>query len=240
MLDEAALIQQLIEAQRAGAQSVDAAALVGVDRAVAYRVQQAVMAGLGEQPGMLKTWTMNGDAAAAPIYAGRVGASGNLKLAAGPLAGFEVEIGFVLARDVPPGSDAATLEAAIGRRFMGMEICGTRFRDRSKADFETGLADNMSAHGYAIGAADWTGGDPVGQPVLLTYNGTTIFEGPGKHSFGTILNSLHAYAALAEQPYPLRAGTVVTTGSLCGLVPASGPGRAVAALGGQTVEVELV
>ena len=37
----------------------------------------------------------------------------------------------------------------------------------------------------------------------------------------------------------LKAGTLITTGSLCGLVPTNGPGKGVARMGGHTVEVQL-
>ena len=39
--------------------------------------------------------------------------------------------------------------------------------------------------------------------------------------------------------YPLKAGTVITTGSLCGLVPISGTGRVEAVLGNHTVAFSL-
>jgi hypothetical protein len=63
---------------------------------------------------------------------------------------------------------------------------------------------------------------------------------PPARPFGGVLNSLIAYAAGRHLPYPLIAGTIVTTGSLCCLVPVGGTGRAEARMGGHRVEVELI
>ena len=137
-------------------------------------------------------------------------------------------------------ADEAAIIEAIDHYFVGIEVCGTRFADRKLAGVQAGLADNMSAFGYAIDPSDWEHGQNLdGLNIELTFNGETIWNKPPKHGFGTVLASLVAYAALLEQPYPLKAGTIVTTGSLCGLVPTNGPGKGVAKMGGHTVEVEL-
>jgi 2-keto-4-pentenoate hydratase len=241
MSTEAELVQQLTEAQRSGTQPVDATALAGVDRAAVYRFQQSVMAALGEHAGMYKVWTnAEGDAAIAPIYASRIGDSGAVKVPSATVTGLEVEVGVVLSRDLPAGSDRRAVDASLGRFFMGIEICGTRVADRSKASLEGGFADNMSAFGYAFDTRDWEHGAAAdGKEIILTFKGAPIWAGPARHGFGGVLNAVYAYAALPRQPYPLTAGTILTTGSLCGLVPTKGPGRGVARMGGHTVEVEL-
>jgi 2-keto-4-pentenoate hydratase len=241
MTTESELIRQLADAQRAATPVVDASAAAGLERAAAYRVQTGFFAALGERAGMYKVWTDGkGDAALAPIPASRIVNSGGRLPAAG-MAGLEVEIAVELARDLPAGADRATVDAAIGRYVMGIEVCASRYADRSAASFDVGLADSMSAYGYVIGAGDWQHGpDADGREIVLTVAGTQVWRGPAKHGFGGVLNAVYAYAALAAPPYPLRAGTLVTTGSLCGLVPATGPGKAVATLGGHSVDVELV
>jgi 2-keto-4-pentenoate hydratase len=238
---ETDLVQQLVAAQRASSRSVDQDAFAAVDRAAAYRIQIATMQALGMTPAMFKAAVApDGSGAIAPIFAGRVGDSGKLKLSAASVTGLEVEVGVVLSRDLPPGSDRAAVEAAIGRYFAGVEICGTRFLDRPKATYDGGLADMMSAFGYVIDPGDWEHGvDLTGIDIDLEFNGTTIYGAPAKAPFGGVLESVVAYAALKSQPYPLAAGTILTTGSMCGLVPTTGPGKAVARLGGHTVEVEL-
>ena len=76
--------------------------------------------------------------------------------------------------------------------------------------------------------------------VSLEFNGKQIHAGPARHSFGTVLASFVAYARAQYSAYPLRAGTIVTTGSLCGLVPVSGPGHAVARFGNHEVILDLI
>ena len=55
-----------------------------------------------------------------------------------------------------------------------------------------------------------------------------------------MLASLAAYADSQLPAHPLRAGTIVTTGSMCGLVPTSGTGHVVATLGDQRIEFDIV
>lgn len=241
MTTETDLARQLADAQRSGSRSVDQGALASIDRAAAYRIQLATMAALNETPGMFKLAVASvGNGAIAPIYASRVGNSGTLKLKSASVTGLEVEVGVVLGRDLPPGSNRAAVEAAVGRYYMGIEICGTRYADRTKAVYDAGLADNMSAFGYAIEPADWERkADLDGLTVDLSFAGKSIYSATAKHGFGGVLEPVVAYAKLSQQPYPLKAGAILTTGSLCGLVATSGPGLGVAKLGGHTVEVEL-
>lgn len=241
MTTETDLVQQLVAAQRASSRSVDQDAFAAVDRAAAYRIQAATMEALGTSPAMFKVAVAaDGTGTIAPIFAGRVGDSGKLKLSSASVTGLEVEVGVVLARDLPPGSERAAVEAAIGRYYMGIEICGTRYVDRKKATYDGTLADSLSAFGYVIDPASWErGADLTGVEVELAFDGATLFSGPAKNPFGGVLDSLIAYARLAPQPYPLTAGTIVTTGTLCGLVAVPGAGKAVARMGGHTVEVEL-
>lgn len=242
MLSEATLIQQLVEAQRAGTSSVDAVAYSTLDREAAYRVQHGVMVALGERPGMYKTAVApDGAGAIAPIYASRVGQSGSFQLPLANIIGLEVEVGVVLAKDVPNGTDDIDLVEAISHYFVGLEVCGTRYIDRSKAGFDGGLADSMAAYGYVINPAEREpGADLDNFDVTVEFNGQQIYAAPAKHGFGTVLASLVAYAKAQRPEYPLKAGTIITTGSVCGLVPTSGTGHAVAVLGNHRVEFDIV
>ena len=242
MTIESDAVAQLAAAYRAGTRSVDQASLAGIDRATAYRIQADTMAAVGERAGAYKiAVAADGTGAIAPIYSAHVGNSGELKLEAARTLGLEVEIGMVLAKDLPAGSDRSAVEAAIGRYFLGIEICGTRFVDRDGASFDAGLDDTMSGYGYAIGTVDWTRGTDIDGPEVILKRGTeVIHQATQKHSFGGILEALIAYAAMPEQPYKLTAGTVVTTGSLCGLVRNNAPGPVSAEFAGQTVTLELI
>jgi 2-keto-4-pentenoate hydratase len=76
--------------------------------------------------------------------------------------------------------------------------------------------------------------------VTLEFAGRQIYSAPARHGFGTVLASLAAYAKTQLPRLPLKAGTMITTGSLCGLVLTEGPGHAVARLGDDVVEFDLV
>ena len=244
MRTEADLIQQLVAAHRASQSTVDATLLSDVDIAAAYRIQAGVLAGLGETPALIKTAVQaDGVGVAAPIFASHFGQSGDFQLSRATVTGLEVEVGLVLGADLSAetakADDAAIIET-IDHYFVGIEVCGTRYRDRLAASVQAGLADNMSSYGYVINPAEReSGADIDGFDVQLSLDGVQLHSGSARHSFGTVLNSFIAYAKNQVPAYPLKAGTIITTGSLCGLVPVSGNGRVKAVLGHHTVEFTL-
>jgi 2-keto-4-pentenoate hydratase len=242
MTSQATLIQQLVDAQRSGTRPVDATAYSTLDRETAYTIQHGVMVALGEKPGMYKTAVApDGLGVVAPIFASRVGQSGALKLPLANIIGLEVEVGVVLAKDVPNDTGDIDLVEAIDHYFVGMEVCGSRFVDRSLAGFNGGLADSTSAYGYVINPVEREpGADLDNFDVTLEFGGKQICSAPAKHGFGSVLASLVAYAKAQRPEYPLKAGMIITTGSLCGLVPTSGTGHAVATLGSHKVECDIV
>jgi 2-keto-4-pentenoate hydratase len=244
MTTEADLIQQLVAAQRAGQSNVDAARFADIDRAAAYRIQAGVLAALGETPALIKTAIQpDGTGIAAPIFASRFGRSGDLALSRATVTGLEVEVGLVLGADISvetARADEAAIVEAIDHYFVGIEVCGTRYRDRLAASVQAGLADNMSSYGYVINPAERESGADIDNfDVELLLDGIQLHAGPARHSFGTVLNSFVAYARAQVPAYPLKAGTIITTGSLCGLVPVAAAGRVKAVLGSHTVEFTL-
>ena len=242
MRTTAELIRLLSDAQRTGRRSVDATALDGLDRPAAYRIMLATQSGLGETTGMLKTAVLaDGFGAAAPIYASRVGRSASYAVPADRVLGLEVEVGIVLARDIPVDdhSNEAAIAAAVDHYFVGVEVVGTRYADRSKAGPVVGLADNMSAYGYVIGANYERGTNVDGQMVTIERAGQQIYAAPAKHGFGSVLASVAAYARVQQPGLLLTAGTVITTGSLCGMVLSSGAGHVVARLGDIAIEFDI-
>ena len=242
MPTETDLISQLADAQRRGVHPVDATPYAALDREAAYRVQVGVMQALGAKPGMLKTGLhSDGVGVVAPIFADHVGQTGSFQLPVANVIGLELEVGLVLGADVLEGTDDIDLVDAIDHYFVGIEICGTRYSDRSKAGLNGGLADSMSALGYVIDPTHRSSGADVHNfDVHLEFAGAKIYSAEAKHGFGTVLNSFMTYAKAQRPEYPLRAGTIITTGSLCGLVPTSGTGRVVGRLGSHTVEFDIV
>ena len=202
------------------------------------------MSALNETPALLKTpVTPDGLGACAPIYRSRVGTSGAFQLSSPTITGLEVEVGLVLASDLSAETanrDEIEIIEAISHYFVGIEVCGTRYADRSLAGVNGGLADNASAYGYVIDPTHRdAGADIENYDVHLEFAGKEIWSAPGKHSFGTVLNSFIAYAKNQNPAFPLKAGTVVTTGSLCGLVPISGTGHVIGRLGNHAVSFDI-
>jgi 2-keto-4-pentenoate hydratase len=244
MATETELISLLVAAQRASQSNVDATLFGHIDRAAAYRIQAGVLAALNEKPALIKTAIQpDGVGIAAPIFASRFGQSGSFSLSRATVTGLEVEVGLVLGSDLSvetANADEAAIVEAIDHYFVGIEVCGTRFVDRKLASVQAGFADNMSSYGYVINPTERdTGADIDSFDVQLSLDGVQIHSAPAKHSFGTVLNSFIAYAKAQVPAYPLKAGTVITTGSLCGLVPVSGTGRVKAVLGNHAVEFTL-
>lgn len=240
-MPESELIDLLARAQRGGTNSVDATQYAQLDRPAAYRVQTGVMAALGQGVGMLKTAIhADGVGVVAPIYADRVGPAGSLRLASVNVVGLEVEVGLVLGRTLPGAASEAEVRAAVDHYFLGVEICGSRFADRKAAGPNGGLADNMSALAYAIGPRRASADEIDGLTVRIALDDRELYAADAKHGFGTVLASLVAYSASQQPAYPLTAGTIITTGSMCGLVATSGPGHVLASFGGQSLEFDLV
>lgn len=238
MTNEAELIRLLANAESTGTHTVDPVPYAALDRAAAYRIQTGVLTATGAAVGMLKTGIFADKAGVvAPIVAARVGHAPDFKMPSANLLGLEVEVGMVLKRDVASSAD---LPDAIDHYFTGVEICGSRFTDRALAGPVGGLADAMSALGYAIGAPRALGDKIDGLGITLDFAGTRIWDAPAVHGFATVLASLVAYADNQHEAYRLRAGTIITTGSMCGMVLVSGPGHVVATLGDDRVEFDIV
>ena len=237
-MTEAEMIAALADGQRHGTHTVDGAPFAALDRASAYRVQSAVLTSSGGELGMLKTAVQSdGVGVAAPIYRANVGRSG-FRLPVANVLGLEVEVGLVLGKDVGPHTDIAS---AVDHYFTGIEIVGSRFVDRKAAGVSGQLADNMSGLGYVIGTEPRPLKDRIeGLTVTLEFAGSQIYSAPAVHGFGSVLASVTAYARAQRPELPLKAGTIITTGSLCGLVLTSGTGHAVARLGDDLVEFDLV
>ena len=239
LMSEAELIALLADAQRNGTHTIDPTLFAGIDRAAAYRVQTGVTAALGWTVGMLKTAIhSDGIGAAGSIYAQHVGRSG-FRLPVANVLGLELEVGVVLGKDIPAGT--TDVAPYVDHYFTGIEIVGSRFTDRSKAGPNGGMADNFSSLCYVIGTEPRPLRDSLdGLTVTLEFAGSQIWAAPARHGFGTVLASVAAYAASPDRVYPLTAGTIITTGSLCGLVPTTGPGHVVGRLGNDRVEFDLV
>jgi 2-keto-4-pentenoate hydratase len=191
-------------------------------------VQMAVMQRLGETaPASKVAINPEGHPVMAPMFGSRVVKSG-ATLPRGDAIGIEVEIALRLGADITPGMDVRT---AIDAYFVGIELIGTRLQNRREAGLGALLGDNLINSAYVVGA-EWPHGSNIEFPVVITIDGQTAYDAPAVNPFGTVFAALEAYA---REPFDrhgaLKAGHLITTGTLCGMVPIPGPCSISARLG---------
>jgi 2-keto-4-pentenoate hydratase len=162
----------------------------------------------------------------APLYAHLVHANGaSFPVRKSGLWGVEPEIGVRLRSDLPPRAGSAytreEVAEAIGSVFAGIEIVASRLIDFKAAAYPAFLADNIGNAGYVVGreVEDWRGLDLSQLHATLTVDGETVLDAVGGHPYGDPLAPLLNYAnAQCDGLGGLKAGQIITTGSLCGLV----------------------
>lgn len=172
-------------------------------------------------------WLAPGD-----VYDGAIGAE--LRV--------EIEIALRLAKDVPmrpnqPYSRAELL-AHCDKAYLGIEIVESRLANWQGVPFALWLADALGHGGYYLGQElDMKVLDEVaGLTCFISLNGVTIYDQPAVHANGDPVAPFLAWANRKDELMGgLRAGQIVTTGSLCGGVLSPGKGEIVtklASLGG--------
>lgn len=211
------------------------------DTADAYRIQAEVAQVLGTGAAGWKTGfapTPERTPMAGPIFAcDMVKNGGSYALAAGEEVKVEVELAIRLGRDLPPGPtySVADILAATAEMLVGIELVGTRYAEPDAAPFAARLADNFNNAFYVTGEGrtDFAALARVGLPCRLWIDGTLVADHPGVHPDGDPLAPVAAWAcAQADRLGGLRAGQIITTGSLNQPVPLSGPARIEAELEG--------
>lgn len=238
------LATRLVALRRSNAAPATAdPAQVPADFAAAYSVQAEVLQELGEQVGGWKVGIApDGTPFGAPMFASGLLASGT-SLPLGPYLVIEMEIGVRLARDLAPGEHAreAILDA-VDEVIVGLELLRGRLGEPPAAPFNAFLADNGANLGYVVGAASRSvrSLDLGALPCRLTLDGEVVHEAVGGHPQNDPLSPIRTF--LARWPAAmggLRAGQVVTTGSLNKPVRLTRPARVVAQIEGLG-RVELV
>ena len=148
----------------------------------------------------------------------------------------EVEIAVRLGRDLAPGPQTrASVLDAIESMSVGVELVRTRLAAGFDAPFLTFLADNLGNAGYVIGRDNHLWHEPglAARTCILRVDGKVIYAKPALHPLGDPIAPLLAYAASQQGALGgLRAGQIVTTGSVCGLIPVPAPGTLLAEIEG--------
>jgi len=161
----------------------------------------------------------------APIYAPSIVWSSPYAIpGVGAQARIEPEIALVMGRDLAPRatpySDDEVRAAVKEARFV-LEIIGTRYADPSTVTFPELLADNVANLGLFVGPVL---GDPWSRtldtfPLVVRSPQGDVATREGKHPDGHPLRALAWFANwLASHGQTLKAGTIVTTGSYCGIL----------------------
>jgi len=219
-------------------------ALVPPDHAAAMAVQAEVTGALGESVGGWKVG-IGGDGIpfAAPLYSSALIAS-PARVPLGDYVLIEMEIAFRLQRDLPPGDYARdAILAACDQVIAGIEVLRGRFGEPPAAPFLAFLADNGANLAYVTGSA--TGAlrtlDLTALPCRLTIGSELVQEKIGGHPQGDPIEPIRRYLAQSNDRLGgLRAGHVVTTGSLNKPVRVAAPARVevdIAGIGRATLEL---
>ncbi len=209
------------------------------DLAEAAEVQAAVARRLDARVvGWKVGYTPEGIPVAAPIFDRFLKPSGaHFPMRDTSHWGVEPEIAVKLGADLPrrivqPYTRNDIL-CAIDSVMAGIEVVASRIIDHKNAPYLFYLADNIGHAGYAIGPEkrNWHDLDLANLRATLTINGELVHDATGGHPTGDPLKPLLDYAnAQSDRLGGLRAGQVITTGSLCGLVAVGGPGEVAVAI----------
>jgi 2-keto-4-pentenoate hydratase len=152
---------------------------------------------------------------------------------------FEAEIAVRLGRDLAirrEGSySRADIVDAIDAVHLGAELLASAVEESGKISFLLFLADRLGNSGYVLGprvpksAVDTASGTPL----KVTFNGQPLYDAPAQHPKGDVLTWLLDYANDGMRPNTsLKAGALVTTGTLCGAIELVTPGEIEIAFGG--------
>lgn len=176
----------------------------------------------------------DGEAVGAPIFdCVRVNDANLASFPQDGTEGVEVEICFTLSADIPASTAGrmtrTDLIGFIDKVHLGAELLRYRLAEKNQVPFPLFLADRLANHGFVIGPevdkgiVDVFAGNGENLPQLTVTEGSvSLFDAGVKHPNGDPLAPLVAFAnAVFNTGEMLKAGNVVTTGSLCGAIPST-------------------
>lgn len=176
----------------------------------------------------------DGEAVGAPIFnCVRVDDANLASFPEDGTEGVEVEICFTLSADIPALTAGrmtrADLMGFIDKVHLGAELLRYRLVEKNQMPFPLFLADRLANHGFVIGpeldegiVEVFTGNGEDLLQLTVTEGTVSLFDAKVKHPNGDPLAPLVAFANSAFNTGDmLKAGNVVTTGSLCGAIPSA-------------------
>jgi 2-keto-4-pentenoate hydratase len=227
--ENASIAEELVRAHLTGQGVVLSSVPVPLSPASAMQVQALVQGRLGRAIG---GWKVAIGPQQLPVAAPLLDLHSDLSdVSLYPGCTIEVELAVRLRKDLPKleiGTYArADILDAIEDVLLGVEVIGGRFDSAADVPFLSFLADNLGNRAYVVG-------DSVALPSLdavngldcrVTLDGHQLHLAPATHPAGDPLLPLLAYAnAQSDHLGGLKAGQVVTTGSLCGVLPVQSAG----------------
>jgi 2-keto-4-pentenoate hydratase len=228
MTNTSSLTRLLVAAHRDG--STIAAPPVPEGIAAAMAIQNAVVQGLGRGIG---GWKVAVNPEAGPVAApmmDHVVLESPARWRFSPGIAIEVEVAVRLARDIPVGtSDRSAILAAIESMSLGIEVVLPRVV--AGVPFPAYLADSLGNAGYVIDSKRmaWRDHDPATFALSVTSGGSSVFSGSCSFPLKDPLAPIIACATATNGTrVAYKAGEIVTTGSICGLVAVPGPGLLIA------------
>ena len=237
----ATLARLLADAHHSHATVESSPALMPVSLDAAMAVQVQTVQALGGKVGGWKVgFGADGKVMAAPMLAGAIVTSGAKwpLVAQGPLIA-EVEIALRLKHDLParPAKpyDRNEIIAATGEVLAGIEFIQSRLAENTAAPFPMWLADRLGNAGYICGAerADFKNLDLGALRCQLWADGKLVHDKVGGHPQGDPLAPVVAWANRQNESLGgMKAGQVITTGSLIVPLLCPAPVRLVAEIAG--------
>lgn len=237
------LVRALASAHRSG-RAAPAADLASLSATIAdaYEAQAGIAHSLGERVAGWKTgFGPEKQPVAAPLFAGVMHASrATIPLPPDRPMILEIEIAFRLARDLPPRParpyTASEIAESVEVALAGAELIAARGGMPSDGTpFPRFVADLQGNAGYVCGseALGFRALDLTQARVTLDVDGERVHDAKGGHPQGDPWAPLVAWAnAQCDRLGGLKAGQVITTGSLSPPRPVDRPCRVHAAIEG--------
>jgi 2-keto-4-pentenoate hydratase len=154
----------------------------------------------------------------------------------------EVEVAVKLCQDLPVRTDTfyerADIETSISNVYLGVELVWSGISEGGSVSFLAFLADRLGNMGYVRGPSLPLAVLQPGSnfPLKLWLNKQVVFDAAAQHPTKDVLSWLCDYANDRSRPaVALRAGSLITTGSLCGALDVTGPGDVSVQLGEDAV-----
>ncbi|MEM9030254.1 MAG: fumarylacetoacetate hydrolase family protein [Pseudomonadota bacterium] len=176
------------------------------------------------------------------VFKGRLFEDGaDVPAPAGSVGMIEIEIAFTLSRDVAPGDSITNPRDMIASANLVSEIVLSRFVDRTTVGLPSFVADSVGFHALVIGPQVSLDDVPaIASSVTVDSNGErAVGAQQGDDAIDPFEMMTYLMAHTAERGLSLKAGEIVTTGSISKPFDADVPAKIVAETSGGAVSYSL-